>query len=292
MQKQTKLTFILILSIICLNINQNKAQTILLDPYELYIGASGGATGSMVFFNPIINQTYLLGVNGGISMRYITEKHFGLQLEINYSERGWAEADNNYSRQLSYIEMPFLTHLYTGKKNRFIFNLGPKVSYLIKDNILINNHNNPTADQHILPINSKFDYGIAAGFGYNLKLPRSGVYQFELRAFYGLGDIMPNQQSDYFHNSNHINVSANIAYFFQLKGKESKESIAFQRNLKREVKAAKLQKKELAKENKKLRKEKKKKKKTDKAIETLDDINNIETEGELKEIEIPTNRIE
>lgn len=67
-------------------------------PYEteVYWGVNGGITGSMVMFKPSVSQSFLTGYNGGIVFRYINAKSLGLQAEINYSERGWLEKDNNY----------------------------------------------------------------------------------------------------------------------------------------------------------------------------------------------------
>ena len=115
-------------------INGLFSQTILLNPSEKYIGVSLGVNNSMVFFNPSVDQNMIfLGTSSGISYRYITEKHVGLQMELKYSQRGWNEASGKYTRQINYIEFPFLTHIYLGNKNRFIFNIGTKISYLLNE---------------------------------------------------------------------------------------------------------------------------------------------------------------
>lgn len=196
------------------------AQTILLEPAEFYIGTTHGTNASMLLFNPNVRQTYLLGYNGGVSLRYVTEKHFGLQLELNYAQRGWNEEGNLYARQLNYLELPFLTHVYFGDKSRFIFNLGPKLGYLLNESVVTNNASASTAEQHILPASNKFDYGLAAGFGYNLHTRKTGVYQLELRVYYGLSDVFPNSKSDFFSTSNHLNASLNLGWYFQLTGRK------------------------------------------------------------------------
>ena len=197
-----------------------KAQTVLLDPPEIYLGVTGGMTGSMVMFNPTVNQSMpLLAYNGGLSFRYATESHCGLQIEANYSQRGWEEASGAYSRQADYIEFPLLTHLYWGKTHRFIFNLGPKLGYLLKETDLINTVTEPD-EQQKTPISNRFDYGIAAGFGYNLHTRKAGVIQLETRAYYGLSNIFPDAKTDYFKASNYLNVSVSLGYYFQLTGKK------------------------------------------------------------------------
>ncbi len=220
--QQTKTKTLLIALTLFASAHTGQAQTILLEPAEHYIGISGGATGSMLYFNPVVNQTYVLGYNGGVTYRFVTEKHFGLQIETNYSQRGWHEANIDYSRQMNYLELPLLTHLYWGKTNRFIFNLGPKFSYLLNEKVLTDDHTKPDDEQR-KPAANKFEYGIAAGLGYNLHLRSAGTFQLELRGYYGLSSIYPGAMSDYFSNSNHINVALNFGYFFQLTGKEKKK---------------------------------------------------------------------
>ena len=141
-----------ILSIVLLIVffpKNGSAQTILLNPPEIYIGTSHGVNGSMMLFSPKVPLTYQLGYNGGLAFRYVTEEHFGLQVEVNYSQRGFTEEGGVYSRQFNYVEFPFDT-LLSGNTHRFIFNLGPKLSYLLEDKILIDNHSNPDADQRTL----------------------------------------------------------------------------------------------------------------------------------------------
>jgi len=185
-----------------------------LDKPEVYLGITGGATGSMVMFKPTVDQSYLLGYNGGIVFRYIAEKNVGMQAELNFSQRGWKELNGQYSKQLNYIELPFLTHIYMGKTNRFFINLGPKISYLVSEKALVNLAS--TEHEQITAIQNPFDYGLCAGFGilFNIK---GNVIQFDTRAYYGLSDIYSNAKKDYFDASNNVNVSANLAWLIQVK---------------------------------------------------------------------------
>lgn len=219
LQLNSKTFLLLILLLFGLSPKNAQAQTVLLDPPEIYIGTTHGVNMYQMLFKPRISQDYAFGYNGGISFRYITEKHFGLQVELNYSQRGWQEEIGKYTRQFDYIELPFLTHFYAGDTHRFIFNLGPKVSYLFNETIL-NTPENPTEDQHIAPIHFRFDYGVAAGLGYNLHTKRAGVFQLEIRGYYGLSDVFANSKSDYFDTSNHFNAAVNIGWFFQLTGRK------------------------------------------------------------------------
>ena len=129
-----------------------------LDQPEIYIGTSHGAIGSMVMFKPSVSQSYLLGYNGGLIFRYISEKNVGMQAELNYSQRGWSESDSNYERQLNYIELPFLTHIYFGNKTRFFFNIGPKVSYLISEKVLVDNTLNSVITSYSIHYTKLYDH--------------------------------------------------------------------------------------------------------------------------------------
>ena len=79
---------------------------------------------------------------------------------------------------------------------------------------------NSDAEQHVKPVYFPFDYGLTGGLGYNLHTRRAGVFQLELRAYYGLSDIFANTKSDYFANSNHMNAALSVGWFIQLTGKE------------------------------------------------------------------------
>lgn len=185
-----------------------------LDQPEIYIGTSIGATGSMVMFKPAVSQSYLLGYNGGLVFRYISEKNVGMQAELNYSQRGWSE-NSSYERQLNYIELPFLTHIYFGNKTRAFFNIGPKISYLISEKVLINNTENVTQYQHITAVENSFDYGLCAGLGLMFKIKKN-VLQLDTRANFSLSDVFSNRKVDYFDTSNNVNVSVNLAWMLQI----------------------------------------------------------------------------
>jgi hypothetical protein len=58
---------------------------------ELWLGGKGGVTFSQLSISPNIKQSLEMGAWGGISMRYIEERFFGMILELNYSQKGWKE---------------------------------------------------------------------------------------------------------------------------------------------------------------------------------------------------------
>lgn len=191
------------------------AQDRLIKP-EIYVGANFGITESMIMFNPSVPQGLLMGYNGGIVFRYIAEKNVGMQAELNFSQRGWKETSGLYTRQLNYIELPFMTHIYIGKKNRFFINLGPKISYLISQSTLLNQTSNSAEIQQTTPVQNPFDYGLCGGMGilFNVK---GIILQLDSRVYYSLSDVYSNSKKDYFSNSNNLNLAVNIAWLFEIK---------------------------------------------------------------------------
>lgn len=214
----TRKVFIYIL--LLLPISTIFSQTVFFKPSKKYLGVSFGVDHSMILFHPSVNQVIpFIGYTGGISYRYITQKNVGLQIELKYSQRGWEDADYGYARRIDYLELPFLTHIYIGNTHRIIFNLGPKIGYKLSESVLKNGKSDFDYEEYIEKIKYPFDYGITAGLGYNLHTRKTGVFELEARGYYGLSDVFPNSKSDYFGASNHLNVSLNVGWYFQLTGK-------------------------------------------------------------------------
>jgi len=199
------------------SISSVSAQTFLLENPKIHIGMSHGATVSQLMFIPNVRQDFLFGYNGGFTFRYTTEAGRALQVEINYSQRGWTERDNLYARRLNYIEMPFLMHVAFIQRERvsFFYNLGPKISYLLNEQVLHNNVENPTNERHLNPISNRFDYGITAGIGVQFTLNRH-IFLLEARAHYSLNTTFPNDRRHFYNFSNNMNAALNLAWLMRV----------------------------------------------------------------------------
>lgn len=175
-------------------------------PY-LLLGGDYGVTLSSMNFYPQITQSNLLGYTGSISGCFVSEPHFGLQVEINYSQQGWKEQSglSFYQRQLNYVEMPIMTHFFTNGKVGWFLNLGPKIGYLLSEKPTTN-ITTLTNPEYIAAVSSRFDYGICAGSGLELHT-RYFNYILEGRYSYGLSDIFPNKAQDYFGSSGNQVIS-------------------------------------------------------------------------------------
>lgn len=203
---------------------------------EWNVGIGFGPTFSSISFE---TGSYIQGLptkskqqfSGGIAIRYLSEKNLGLIAELNYSQQGWEqdfpeEPQYSHSHKLNYIELPILTHIYFGNKVRFVFNLGPKLSFLLSDSEEINkaladylaSGNFPESRpsyQYYHMAERKIDYGLMAGMGIEI---RTGVGNFMLEGRYtfGLGDIYNNSKADYFTRSANRVISAKLTYYVKL----------------------------------------------------------------------------
>ena len=209
-----------------------RSQTVDFRP-EWAFGVNAGITLSRIDFLPRIPQTLLLQESGGLTARYISEKNCGIWVELNFALRGWKEEVdtvshfNHYSRSLSYIELPALTHFYydLGKWARMMLNVGPQISYNVGEKVLEKEIVNPPdgTDPYIpryydkdYTVQRKFDYGIAGGLGLEIRT-KIGIFILEGRYYYGLSDVFNNTRADVFQNSHNQVISAKLGYLIERK---------------------------------------------------------------------------
>jgi hypothetical protein len=198
---------------------------------EWSFGLNAGATLSSIGFLPRVPQTLLVQESGGLTARYVSEKNCGLQIELNYTLRGWKErADtvshfNRYSRSLAYIELPVLTHFYfaLGKRTRMVINLGPQIAYNVGERELEKELIAPPAGgEPMVPayydanyrVGNKFDYGIAGGLGMEV---RTGIGNFVLegRYAYSLSDVFNNTRGDLFQSSHNQVIGIKLTWMLR-----------------------------------------------------------------------------
>ena len=203
---------------------------------ELAIGFNAGMNMSKVDFSPRIKQTNQQGAAFGITARYMCDKYFkmmcGIQVELNYSQRGWNEliedgSMNTYNRVMNYVEVPLLAHLAFGKDSRtrgvkFFLNLGPQFAYFISDKENMGGEEwntsmrpNGVIYQYGKEVENKLDYGIVAGGGVELSTD-IGHFLVEGRYYYGLGDFYHNTKKDEFGRSGHSYIGIRLTYLYDI----------------------------------------------------------------------------
>ena len=201
----------------------------------LALGLNCGMNMSMVDFSPSIKQKSLNGMSMGVTARYISEKYFkmlcGIQVELNYSQRGWNEniedgSENTYSRTMNYLEIPLLAHLAFGKDAmdrgvRFFINAGPQFGLFLSESEKMSDNWDTSARpngviyQYGKMVENKFDYGIVGGAG--LELSTSiGHFLLEGRYYYGLSDFYKSTKKDEFGRSGHSYIGIRLAYLYDI----------------------------------------------------------------------------
>jgi hypothetical protein len=195
------------------------------------VGFNGGININSVSFTPTIKQGSLMGITGGVTARYISEKYFamicGIQMELNYAQHGWMEkyedSTDSYSRTMDYVEIPLLAHLAFGKDRgvQFFLNLGPQIGFLLNESEKYeytgSEWNPPISvkEQYGKMADNKFDYGITGGAGLELRT-KAGHFLIEGRYYFALSDFYGNTKKDYFSRSAHTVIQAKMTYLFDL----------------------------------------------------------------------------
>ena len=87
---------------------------------RISVGGKAGVSMAMMSFSPSVKQSWNMGTAGAVTFRYTEEKLFGLVAELGWVQRGWKENFEEhpfaYSRSLTYINLPILTHIYFGSR--------------------------------------------------------------------------------------------------------------------------------------------------------------------------------
>ena len=201
--------------------------------HNFAVGVNGGINLNSVSFSPSIKQKNLMGINGGVTARYISEKYFsmicGAQIELNFSQHGWDEYYEDYptlsyTRTMNYVEIPFLAHLAFGKERglQFFVNAGPQIGLLIGESESMENidMNKLTDTQKAVygdKIQNKFDYGIAGGGGIEFRTKKAGSFLLEGRYYFALSDFYSTTKKDYFSRAAHGTITVKFTYLFDLK---------------------------------------------------------------------------
>lgn len=198
---------------------------------QISLGVHGGVNLSQVMFSPSIRQKFLPGANAGINFRYTEEKHFGFIIEANFEQRGWAEnfdeAPFSYSRTINYVQIPFMSHIYFGRRHKFFINLGPSVSFKTGDSVKSDfDYSNVsavpdfpvhTSQQYGYPTKGAVDFGISGGLGGELGITRRHSIYLEARYYFGIANVLPAGRTDHFKSSNPMALSISLGYWFRIK---------------------------------------------------------------------------
>lgn len=204
---------------------------------QLALGLNGGCALNKVSFDPTVKQTFHPGFTAGLTLRYTSEKYFGmlcaLQAEVNYAELGWKEvietSTDTYERRVSYVQVPLLARLGFGREHRGAMGylvLGPQLAFCIGDEdkrtgewseATLALRPNLVTQQYKLDIQKKFEYGLTGGLGVELNT-RAGHFMLEGRYYFALSDLFNNSKADPFARSANGTIIGKVTYLFDVGG--------------------------------------------------------------------------
>ncbi|MEA3462269.1 MAG: porin family protein, partial [Bacteroidota bacterium] len=193
---------------------------------ESYLGIKLGGNLSRIDAKPTIPQELNFGFTGGITYKYISQKSLGIQLEINYMQVGWTESldsPNSYSRRLDYIQIPFMTHVNTGKrKTKFVFNLGPYISFLVSEKEFPDlTDEAEEQDYYYESIDNNVEFGVCFGIGIS-QHTSIGLFQLEARVNQSLTNIFTSGFDSMFEYSRSQSVEVTLCYMLDFKSMKTK----------------------------------------------------------------------
>ena len=215
---------------------------------DFAVGVNGGYILSNVSFTPDVPQNMQGGMTAGVTFRYTCERYFksicSIVAEVNIAQVGWKEkiqglenqplyyeGDDvalHYERKMTYLQIPLFARLGWGRERKGLqgfFQVGPQMGIFLSESTNTNliAGKQPTeprssniVEQETMPVEKKFDYGIAGGAGIEFSVPKVGHFMLEGRYYYGLGNIYGNSKSDYFGKSNFGQIVIKATYLFDI----------------------------------------------------------------------------
>lgn len=170
---------------------------------QIGVGVRGGHVLSQVSLEYIATsltirprQAIVEGYEVGVVGRLMNTKHFGLQVEANYSQLGWhlyLETEGERLREFEMVQVPLVSYLQMGRgRFKFTVQAGAFASYILKNQDILA----PLEEE--LPAemlkmghqkNLPWQYGILAGAGpsYHFSF---GVLQLEARFSQTMSDLL------------------------------------------------------------------------------------------------------
>ena len=197
---------------------------------DFAVGVNGGYVLSNIGFQPDVPQSMLGGMTMGVTLRYTCEKYFksicAIVAEVNLVQTGWKEKIQGLENQPLYYEGSTEALHYQRKMTiQGFFQVGPQLGIFLSESTTTNlvDDKEPTEQrssnivkQESMPVEKKFDYGIAGGAGIEFSVPKVGHFMLEGRYYYGLGNIYGNSKSDYFGKSNFGQIVIKATYLFDI----------------------------------------------------------------------------
>lgn len=153
--------------------------------------------------NPVICYT------GGFYFQYNLPKYFSLYTSINIERKStvskgtWTDGNGNFianyfdKSNFDFLTIPLLAKVNFGKKVKFFINVGPFVSYLIKETYIVEVTDFPRLTGDNSNLYEKFDIGVSEGLGLSIPIVKRLVLSCELRNNLGFQNIVKVPRTDF-----------------------------------------------------------------------------------------------
>lgn len=198
-------------------------------PY-MEIGVKGGINLNQISYSQGIDLIPLVGKNIGVVFKHVEEKFLGIQVELNYAEKGSYEYETNqdleflyeHKRKLNYIEIPIMSHFNFNIKSITLFiNAGPYIAYMNNYSVVENFENYVKSEEHEIGSPYTFDNGLCLGAGMNMPT-RIGTFQLEGRFYNGFHDLYNLGNNTFYERAIHQNSSISFSYLISFNRMKSK----------------------------------------------------------------------
>ena len=199
---------------------------------QTYIGVKRGVSLSQIMFDDVdptfnveIVQEQTQGNITGFLLRFLQDKHAGLQFEINLIDKGWTQVVNDdfkYKTELKYLNIYAQTIIVIGKRKfKPLLIGGPYISYLYESD----SPEIPDDQIENIPFvydsdnDNEWDFGLGGGGGFSLET-KIGNFQLVGKFSMGLSNIIDKQEDTEpeFSRNQTVEISLSYAYpFFKRK---------------------------------------------------------------------------
>jgi hypothetical protein len=155
-----------------------------------FIGVREGVSTSSVLFNPARRDSSTFqALNVGLVYKYYITTWTGLQLGVNYAEKGYVLEDT--TRRYRALEIPFLSQFhYEAWRIRILANAGVYMSYYLSATESFKENDKEVQRTYVFKgRDNRFEYGMHFGGGFGIMLHPLEI-QFEVGYQYGLSYLL------------------------------------------------------------------------------------------------------
>lgn len=192
------------------------------------IGIKQGATFSQVLFSDLdltfntkFQQELQVGNFTGIAFKYFNQKHVGLQVELNFTQKGWTQvlaSGEKFKSTLNYLQVPIMTHISIGNGKLKPFLIGGLFfSYLnaANENTVLESETDKVLFHYTTGDDHRLEFGLGGGGGLSLET-KIGTFQGSVKFMQSLANIIDEKATTDPTFSKNQSVEVAVGYFYTI----------------------------------------------------------------------------